>query len=349
MSEATENKAKSQVTSKATSESKRSGMLITVVITNCNYGRFVGTAIESVLGQTYPNVECVVVDDGSTDGSREVIARYQGITALFKANGGQAQALKAGAQLARGEVIITLDADDYLLPQACARIAEHWEAGVSCLNYRLAVEGQSFASWPTEKFLDSGHAEFLLKHGYYPSPPMSGNAFDTNYVRQFLARGRHLDGDGVDAYLLYSAPFFGRVAHIDEPLAFYRMHCANVSMTSGRKTVRNLGDHAYYQYWAQQNAYAFAREQGRKIPARTLLKGAYPAMWMLIAKDGGYTRRKLPEQGTMETAWVALQAFLIQPGIPFASRIKNAAFLLAVLVMPKTLRLALANRLVSKQ
>ena len=49
---------------------------VSIVVTNYNYGRFIGQCLDSVMAQTYPHVECIVVDDGSTDDSRDVIARY---------------------------------------------------------------------------------------------------------------------------------------------------------------------------------------------------------------------------------------------------------------------------------
>jgi glycosyltransferase involved in cell wall biosynthesis len=321
-------------------------VLVSVIITNFNYGRFVGAAIDSVLSQTCPDVECIVVDDGSTDDSRSVIEQRSRVRSLFKSNGGQAKALKAGVELARGDIIISLDADDYLFADACEKIVAAWKPGASCLNFRLAVSGQSFDSWPVEKFLDDGHAGFLGVYGYYPSAPMSGNAFDAGYVRAFLAHGEHLDGDGVDAYLLYSAPFFGRVDHLDEALGFYRTHGENVSMTSGRKTVKNLGDHAYYQYWAQQNARRVARERGIAFPERSYLVGAYPCLWLLVARDGGYDRKQLPAQGRLRTTLVALGAFIRQPGIPLLSRAKNVLLLATLLPLPLTLRRSLAAHVV---
>ena len=313
-------------------------MLISVIITNYNYGHFLGAAIDSVLSQTYGDVECIVVDDGSTDNSRSVIEQRPSATAIFKSNGGQSSAFRAGVDRARGDVIIGLDSDDYLFSQACARIAAAWSPGLSCLNYRLRVTGQSFESWPVEAFLDSGHAEFFDAHGYFPSAPMSGNAFDANYIRTLLASAEHLDGDGVDAYLLYCAPFFGRMGNIDDALGFYRTHGGNVSMTSGRKTVKNLGDHAYYQFWGQQNAQRLARERGHAVRRRGHLVGAYPNLWLLVAKDGGYDRRRLPDQSRLRTTMAALRAFARQPGIPALSRLKSICLLLALLVLPLRLR-----------
>lgn len=321
-------------------------MLISVIITNYNYGRFVGDAIDSVLAQTYPHVECIVVDDGSTDHSREVIAARPGVVAIFKENGGQAKALVTGLEAAKGEIVISLDADDWLMDRACARIAQAWRPGVVCLNYRLSLNGDPDDVWPTEPFLEEGHADFLAANGYYPSAPMSGNAFDRGYARSVLSRAEGMDGDGVDAYLLYSAPVFGKIAHVDEALGVYRTHGGNVSMTSGRKTVRNLGDHAYYQYWAQQNAQRFASENGVPLPRRDHLVGAYPSLWLLLAKDAGYDRRPLPDQSRLVTIAAAIKGFLSQPGIDPVRRFKNVGLLLAMTALPLSLRRRLANRFI---
>ncbi len=92
--------------------------LVSIVINNYNYGRFLGAAIESALAQTSVRVEVIVVDDGSTDESREVIAAYQGrVVPVLKQNGGQASALNAGFACSRGDFIFFLDSDDLFAPE----------------------------------------------------------------------------------------------------------------------------------------------------------------------------------------------------------------------------------------
>jgi glycosyltransferase involved in cell wall biosynthesis len=97
--------------------------LVSVIIDNYNYGCFLREAVESVLQQTYPSIECIVVDDASTDDSRSVIQDilrdYPDVTAILRQeNGGQSLACKDGFAASSGHYVIFLDADDFLLPAA---------------------------------------------------------------------------------------------------------------------------------------------------------------------------------------------------------------------------------------
>jgi glycosyltransferase involved in cell wall biosynthesis len=87
---------------------------ISILLNNFNYARYVGSAIESVLGQTYGNFEFIIVDDGSTDNSRQIISKYKDprVVTLYKENAGQGSAFRDGISKATGEYIAFLDADD---------------------------------------------------------------------------------------------------------------------------------------------------------------------------------------------------------------------------------------------
>lgn len=91
--------------------------LVSILINNYNYAPFLAEAIDSALAQTYANVEVVVVDDGSKDNSREIIASYgDRIVPVIKENGGQASAFNAGFAASKGDFLCFLDSDDKFLP-----------------------------------------------------------------------------------------------------------------------------------------------------------------------------------------------------------------------------------------
>jgi glycosyltransferase involved in cell wall biosynthesis len=110
----------------ATSEVKQGSQpWIDVIIPCYNQGRYLAEAVESMLGQSYPHVGVIVVDDGSTDDTSAVAARYgERIRYIRKENAGRCAARNTGILEARGEFVVFLDADDYLWPDALQRLME---------------------------------------------------------------------------------------------------------------------------------------------------------------------------------------------------------------------------------
>ncbi|MEO1180761.1 MAG: glycosyltransferase, partial [Cyanobacteria bacterium J06636_28] len=103
-------------------------ILVSVIISNYNYGRFITEAIESVLNQTYSNVELIVVDDGSTDNSRDIIQSYSHrLISVFQENSGQGAAFNVGLTQASGDIICFLDADDYYRPDKLEKVVAAFE------------------------------------------------------------------------------------------------------------------------------------------------------------------------------------------------------------------------------
>ncbi|MBD2112387.1 MULTISPECIES: glycosyltransferase family 2 protein [Cyanophyceae] len=99
--------------------------LVSILINNYNYGHLLTDAINSALAQNYGNVEVIVVDDGSTDNSKDLLEPYKGkITSVLKANGGQASAMNAGFAVSKGEIVCFLDADDLFLPERLTRVVD---------------------------------------------------------------------------------------------------------------------------------------------------------------------------------------------------------------------------------
>ena len=105
---------------------------ITVVTPSFNQARFVEQTIRSVLLQNYPDLEYIVVDGGSTDGSVEVIRKYEGHLAHWESepDRGQSHAINKGFARATGEILCWLNSDDYFLPGALRTVAETLAEGM---------------------------------------------------------------------------------------------------------------------------------------------------------------------------------------------------------------------------
>ena len=106
--------------------------LVSVIIPNYNYGRFLAETIDSVLLQTYPNIEIIVVDDGSTDNSEDVLRSYGEKIKWFKqANKGVAEARNRAVAESAGEMLAFLDSDDVWLPEKIEKQIEIFQSDAS--------------------------------------------------------------------------------------------------------------------------------------------------------------------------------------------------------------------------
>ncbi len=290
--------------------------LVTILINNFNYGRFLLEAIESALGQTYQPVEVLVVDDGSTDDSREVIARYGGrVRTLFKPNGGQTSTFNAGFRHARGDVILFLDADDTLLPAAVENAVALFESGdVSQVHWPLweidAEGGRNGAFRPRAPMPEGDLKARMLAEGPDSClhPPTSGSAWSRRFLAQVLPlpeieREHRLGSASADACLSTLAPLFGRIQTIREPQGCYRIHGQNdyAGQALNRKVrhdfliythrcallegvCRRLGLPADPEVWKRQHAY-YRWMLGLQAANRRLLEIVPPGARLVLADD----------------------------------------------------------------
>jgi glycosyltransferase involved in cell wall biosynthesis len=210
--------------------------LLSIIIVNYNYARFLRRSIQSALAQDYPNVEVVIVDDCSTDNSCELIARFGGRVraVLRERNEGHGAAMNAGFAAAAGKVTIFLDADDYLYPFAGRRIMSGYEPEIAQYQYRLDLvdaAGKVMDVYPPRevKWQDGDVRCFLCTRGRYATTVTSGLAFSRGALENILPMDEAAFRQGGDGYLVTVAPLYGSVRTVDETLGAYCQHGSNHS------------------------------------------------------------------------------------------------------------------------
>jgi glycosyltransferase involved in cell wall biosynthesis len=214
--------------------------LVSILVSNYNYGRFVADSIKSALDQTYSNIELIVCDDGSTDDSVQVIEEYarrdSRLHLIRKANGGQASGFNAAFAACRGEIIALLDSDDLFLPHKVERIVAdfqaHPDSGLSVHRIiRVSVDLRRQGVWPMSDPLPVGWwgSRLLRDGGIMPcTPPTSGISLHRDVAERLfpLSLERPLVSCP-DQLILRLAPFLTNVTREDEALSSYRLHSSN--------------------------------------------------------------------------------------------------------------------------
>lgn len=207
---------------------------VSVVVNNFNYGRFVAEAIDSALRQAYDRIEVIVVDDGSTDDSRDVIESYgKEVITIFKPNEGQASAFNAGFARSSGDVICFLDADDLFLPIKVERIADAYADSelAWCFHPVQAVDALARPiPGPFDIRYANGRYDFRseYKRGkpIFWAPPTSGLTFRRGLLEKLLPMPLQIRITS-DNYLTFSTPAFAPGYYISECLSLQRIHGAN--------------------------------------------------------------------------------------------------------------------------
>lgn len=208
-------------------------MKVSIIVNNFNYARFVVAAVASALGQTYPDCEVIVVDDGSTDDSRELLRQFEGrVQFIFKQNGGQSSALNAGLQASNGQLVAFLDSDDELFPYAIQTAVSAWQTNVAKVQFPLEILDQG--NRPTGLRMPRGPLsggslmKQYLETGGYITSPTSGNLFSREFLNRIFPIPEN-EFEAADNYINTCAPFFGQIVALTQPLGFYRIHGNSLS------------------------------------------------------------------------------------------------------------------------
>ena len=208
-------------------------ILVSVIIPTYNSGKYISTAIKSVLNQSYPFYEIIVIDDGSTDNTADQLRKFNDkIMYIYKPNGGPASARNLGIKRSTGEYIAFLDADDYWLPDRLA-------VQVNYLNINSEIALVHSNTWILEK----GHEPYLL---FVDCKPNSGwifkELFLSNHINilTVMLRRKYFDMTngfdeskdliGFEDYDLWlRIALHHPIAYLDKIVSVYRIHDNNIS------------------------------------------------------------------------------------------------------------------------
>lgn len=235
---------------------------ISIVMGAYNAQRFLGEAIESLLGQTLADFELIVVDDGSQDSTFDILRRYQAkdarVLPLRIAHGGIVDAANAGIRASRAELIARADADDVYMPDRLRKQYDFLMANpqvVAVGSRMLVIEPYGAPLRVTEHKLQHEEIEAELLTGSGGAMPQPAAMFRKSAV---LAVGgyRHDFPYSEDLDLFLRLAETGRLANLPDVLVKYRLH----------------SNSANWQHWQQQvankpamMAQAYQR-RGRKLP-----------------------------------------------------------------------------------
>lgn len=212
--------------------------LVTALICNYNYSRFLAPAVDSALAQTWKNLEVLIVDDGSTDCSREVLEGYgDKIRVVLKENGGQASAFNRGIQEARGEIICFLDSDDLWHQTKVERVVEKYREGswgLVCHDLELMDSGgallgeESWCEFESVRLASGDVFESITESGYpWVFSPTSGMSLPTRIARKIFPLPEHEWRICADTPLAYAAICHAPVGVLPGKWGRYRLHGQN--------------------------------------------------------------------------------------------------------------------------
>lgn len=219
---------------------------LSIIIRNYNYGRFLRDAIDSALAQTYPLTEVVIVDDGSTDDSRNILAAYGArCRVILKENGGEASAANAGFAASTGDIVLFLDSDDVLAPEAGAIIAAAWDDEITRMHFPLyAMTGAGKLlrqTFPPFMLVDLSLEEQLSRFGHVMSGGQTCNAYAAWALRHIFPLDEKIWICACDACLNALTMVQGRTKLLHQPLGGYRFHESNLTLRNSL----DIGVHAY--------------------------------------------------------------------------------------------------------
>lgn len=171
--------------------------LISIIIPAYNIDKYIGKCLDSVLNQTYSNIEVIIVNDGSTDKTKDIIDKYvlkdKRIIAIHKENGGVSSARLRGIQVSHGDYIGFVDGDDYIEPNMYEKLydnAKKYQADISHCGYQMVFHNRIDRYYGTGKLVLQNHISGLkdLLEGKMIEPGLCNKLYHRNIVNEFIEK-----------------------------------------------------------------------------------------------------------------------------------------------------------------
>jgi hypothetical protein len=319
---------------------------VSVCVINYNYAHFLPDAIESALAQDHPNLDVVVIDDGSTDTSLVVAQRYTpDVRILRKANGGQGSAVNAAFTAATGDIVFFLDADDMLTPGTVSRAVAVYLADPSVAKIQFEMEIVDADGVPVGRRIPGPRTIFpsgdlsrrVLFERNYPWPPSSANAYSAAALRTVLPIPEVVYRGDTDCYLAETTPLCGPVASVHHVGALYRWHGANdfAGSAGGADWLHHKLDLASTGH---ESVLRIAAELGLELDGcpesiDDLNDVAYLGVRLASARLDPATHPH-PGDRPWDVAWRGIRAALRHPYLSGSARMKRVAWFLVVGFLP---------------
>lgn len=212
--------------------------MISVIIPVYNGEKYILSSVQSILNQTEKDFELIIINDGSTDGTEEIVKSIedQRIRYFKKENGGTSSALNMGIELSVGDFIAWQAADDLSLPtrlEMSKKQFTHEKIGVVHTDMLLIANDSPIAYWQSRNFDRSRLIRFFLKVG---SPFNGGSLMMRREVlRDLRFKTKYKIGEDTEFIFRFSPSWDS--LHIPEPLYIYRKHETNTSNNNDYSTI----------------------------------------------------------------------------------------------------------------
>jgi glycosyltransferase involved in cell wall biosynthesis len=265
---------------------------------------------------------------------------------ILQENGGQASAFNRGFEKCTGDLVVFLDSDDLLDPNAVERVVASWKTNYSKMQYPLRIIGSddmpNGLQMPSCQLSEGDVRDELLTTGYYMTSPTSGNVYSREFLSRLMPMPTQEWAQGNDSYINTFAGFMGEIGAIQEPLGSYRVHESNMSGVAAHnevnlKQVDKLISHGLRQ---QDLIEKIARDLDIPVKPKVLEKH-WLHLKLMIARD------KLGAEGGTKALFLDVIRFIASVArtkqLRMLRKIKLTSWAVSVAVLPQPMAKAVIS------